>query len=223
MNYKIYTSYHKDELIDEYHLENDDHHILYPTHKNIDGINLNHLHDHLSDFCAMYYVYKNNKYSDFVGFEHYRRKLNIDFINEYDLKEDECIVYSYVKKMEPIKKQYGINLSYNDWDAYIKIINTLYGENNIYTECLNNSTELVWDDIFMMSYNKFMQLAKFLFTIEDHFDTYIDSIYHFGKYNLNNYLSYYNNLYLMRPHMLERLTGVWILNNFNKDRIYSIN
>jgi len=48
MNYKIYTCYHDDKLIKNHNLINDEYHILYPTHKKTNEIDLNYLHDVLS-------------------------------------------------------------------------------------------------------------------------------------------------------------------------------
>ena len=216
MNYKIYTCYHNDKLIKEYGLTNDNHHILYPTHKPTHKIDINYLHDHLSEICAMYYVWKNNEYCDFIGFEHYRRRFNINNIPE--LKSDECYVRFYDEDMgRTVKEQYRETLCLYDWDIYINILNKLYGKDNIYVNYLNNSNAIIWDDIFIMSYENFDKLCTFIFSVFDEFNK-ITKV----NYNLYLYKKFYNNSnYLLRPHMYERLISAYILSNFQKDKFFT--
>lgn len=61
--------------------------------------NINNLNRMLSEYVAFYYVWKNNIRSDYVGFCHYRRMINVGINNIIDVKRNNCVQYfHYYKK-----------------------------------------------------------------------------------------------------------------------------
>ena len=58
-DYKIWVTYHKDELVAKYGLKEDDTHKLFASHKEIDGKNINSLNTVYSEMVTMWYVWKN--------------------------------------------------------------------------------------------------------------------------------------------------------------------
>ena len=71
----IWCTYHNDQIIDEYNLNYIPSYIkLFNTNDlNVTGEHINHLCQHLCEICTIYYVWKNQIYSKYVGFCHYRR------------------------------------------------------------------------------------------------------------------------------------------------------
>lgn len=72
MNKFIWTSYHNKDIPLRYNLKNTKYTKLFCTTNNIRKENINHLNEYLGELCTMYYVWKNNIKSDYVGFQHYR-------------------------------------------------------------------------------------------------------------------------------------------------------
>jgi hypothetical protein len=74
-NLTIWCSYHNDELINVYNLDYIPNYIkLFNTNNLLlSNDNINYLNPHLNEICTMYYVWKNQIYSKYVGFCHYRR------------------------------------------------------------------------------------------------------------------------------------------------------
>lgn len=72
---KLYVAYHKPELKAKLRSKQFD--VLYDTTSTMDGDSLNNLHDFFGEFVQMYYVWKNNKYSPYVGFANWRDQLDI--------------------------------------------------------------------------------------------------------------------------------------------------
>lgn len=212
MNYKIYTTYHKDSIIKEYNLKSDNYHILFPTHKNIKGDNINYFSKYLNEYCTMYYVWKNNLYSDFVGFEHYSKRFDITKIP--DLKDDEIYVSMY-----EINRDNTLNDDKNwllDLPYYEKNIKLLYGENNKYIDYLYNCHNIIWNECIIMNFTQFCKMMKFIDQLVNMFDNDIH-----GDYTYNNYLIFYNNdNYLCRAHIIERLISMWIICNYDNSKIY---
>ena len=76
-DYRIWISYHDDSQVLQYGLHDDAIHRLFATHHDIDGKNINVLNTVYSEMVTMYYVWKNNQKSSYVGFEHYRRHFDV--------------------------------------------------------------------------------------------------------------------------------------------------
>ena len=84
----IWCSYHNDTYIDEYNLDYVPDYIkLFNSNDvEINGNNINYLNPYLCELVTYYYVWKNQIYSEYVGFCHYRRffkKISIDNLKKY--------------------------------------------------------------------------------------------------------------------------------------------
>lgn len=85
------------------------------TNLNIEGDNINYISKLFNEFCAMYYVWKNNLKSEYIGFCHYRRQIPISMLD--------------YKKLEQGKIQYfssHYNIRYNISHKVDKILQTKY-------------------------------------------------------------------------------------------------
>ena len=71
----IWTSYHSKDIPSRYNIKEDEHIKLFCTTDNVEGENINYLNEYLGELCTMYYVWKHNIKSDYVGFQHYRTLL----------------------------------------------------------------------------------------------------------------------------------------------------
>lgn len=76
MNKIIWTSYHIEDIPIRYNLKETNIMKLYrTTDLSLKEDNINYLNKYLGELCTMYYVWKNQKRSDYVGFQHYRMLL----------------------------------------------------------------------------------------------------------------------------------------------------
>jgi len=122
---KLYVAYHKPEL--KAKLRSKPFDVLYDTTSTIDGDSLNNLHDFFGEFVQMYYVWKNNKYSPYVGFANWReqldlpQKMNRMFIPQRKVCERRTLkggfIFShgeplYKEMITSIKKLYGETSKY---------------------------------------------------------------------------------------------------------------
>lgn len=165
-DYTVWISYHKDEFIKDYGLVEDDHHKLFATHKPADGENINILNPVYSEMVTMWYVWKNNIKSDYVGFEHYRRHLKVDFMPD----DGYCIVYNIVD-MSPytLYKQYNKYHNKADLDLVIGILDDFYGTNNIYIQHLKDNCIFIPNCTFLMKWDDFTLLCNFMFGVIDEY------------------------------------------------------
>lgn len=216
-NLKIWVSYHKDSLYDEFGLGKLDKDIFIPYNLSStpDEENINHLNKHWNEICTMYYVWKNKKKSDWVGFCGYRRL----FDNIVDIKSDECL---YIAKIE---LQSSIFKSYCEEHFRGDILNAMYYmKSHNYDKEFNEimiSNEFVINDCYIMSWENFNKLCEFMFGIL----FYLDDIYKL-EMNPDNHVKRYHELY-DKYHLrytkdyqtrafsfiAERLISIWITSN----------
>ena len=161
-NYKIWISYHRDELVDQYHLKEDEHHILFPTHKEPEQKNINKYNSLLSEMVTMWYVWHNQIQSDYVGFNHYRRQFPV-----YRMPlVTECQVWKIRDfGKETIYNQYTRVHNAIDMDKVLDILDDMYGKNNPYTRHIRCSHKMVMACCFLMTWNNFSALCTFLFNV----------------------------------------------------------
>ena len=131
-NIKLYVAYHKPELKNKLRKKVFD--VLYDTTLNINEDNLNNLHDFFGEFTQMYYVWKNNKYSPYIGFSNWRKqiempqKLNNLFTPQNKVYEKRTLKGGFIFS-------HG-ELLYNEMITSIK---KLYGENSKYLNPFNET------------------------------------------------------------------------------------
>jgi len=165
-DYKIWVTYHKDEQVEKYGLKNDDTHSLFATHKEIDGENINALNPVYSEMVTMYWVWKSNKKSTYVGFEHYRRHFGVSRLPN----KGECQVYRMLDfGSQTIYQQYAQYHNAKDMDLMLSLLDTKYGKGNPYTKHIEESRVLVANCCFLMKWTDFTRMCKFLFPLLEEF------------------------------------------------------
>ena len=164
-DYKIYVSYHDDELVRKHGLHEDAHHVLYATHKDIDGKNINYMNPVYSEMVTMWYVWKNNKKSEYVGFEHYRRHLTVTRLP----KKGECLIYRALTFDTTLYEQYAKCHNGKDMDLMISVLEKRYGKSNKYVAHIKNGHLLVANCCFLMKWADFKAMCKYLFPLLEDF------------------------------------------------------
>ena len=213
-DYTIWTTFHKDQFVKEYNLREDEHHKLYPTHKDIALPNINMMNPVYSEMVCMWCVWKNNLKSDYVGFEHYRRRLDIDHIPE----EGHCYVFDEITLNETIYKQYCRVHNKKDMDIVLRILEETYGKDNVYAKHIRESKTLIPFCTFMMSWNDFTLLCGYMFGIAEKYSKRI-RIVGYGKEALNRWkmkaiedfkgISWKYQTRVL-AYLMERLISAWI-------------
>lgn len=164
---QIWITYHLDAQIDDYSLKEDDvFRLVKGPDNNVQGENINHLNSFYSELTTLYWVWKNNLKSKFVGFNHYRRI----FHHFIDLSDNECQVLNIVYLHNTIYQQYKSAHNYQDMDIVLQILNDYYGENNSYAKYILESNVFIPFCCFIMNYEDFQSLCRFLFPILFEFD-----------------------------------------------------
>ena len=215
---RIWCTYHKDELINEYNLKEDKYHKLFNSNNLLlNEVNINDKNNILNEFCTMYYVWKNNKYSKYIGFEHYRRRFDVQSIVELN----ENIIYGWcvtINNDKTVKDQYLSTLPNELFFDVINILNNKYGENNIYSSYLLTSNNILWSECFIMKYENFVKMMEFLWDILVSLDKNING----NNFDLKAYQEHYNvyDWYMSRVgHIIERLVSCWIFCNYDVSNI----
>ena len=93
-------------------INNNPYYNIFITNDEPNRQNINSLNRFLSEFVAMWYVWKNNLYSNYIGFCHYHRLINISDIKFEQI--DKSIQYFYEAKysQNDIDKHLDLNLEY---------------------------------------------------------------------------------------------------------------
>jgi len=165
-DYKIWVSYHKDELVQKYGLHDDETHKLFATHHDVEGKNINALNPVYSEMVTMYYVWKNNLKSDYVGFNHYRRKFDVTRLPE----KGECQILRVNDfGSETIYQQYAKCHNVRDLDTMLKLLDDKYGADNAYTKHIKESHVMYSKCCFLMKWSDFTKMCKYLFQLLDDF------------------------------------------------------
>ena len=152
---KLYVAYHKPELKSKLRAKRFD--VLYDTTETLTEDNLNKLHDFFGEFTQMYYAWKNNKYTPYIGFSNWRDQLEVPqkaphlFIPQKKVCERRTLKGGFIfSHGEPLYKEMitSIQKLHGDNSKYIKPFSgtTFYmGGHGIYkweffVECM----EFVW-------------------------------------------------------------------------------
>lgn len=157
----MWVTYHDDKQIDDYGLRAEDDVKLFKGNDcSVQGENINHLNKFYSEMVTFYYVWKNNKKSSLVGFEHYRRH----FPYVCDVDEGQCQVLSILYNY-PIFKTYKSAHNYQDLYDAVDILNEKYGEGNKYSKYLLEGNIFIPFCCFVMNYSDFEKLCEWLYSI----------------------------------------------------------
>ena len=130
---KLYVAYHKPELKAKLRSQHFD--ILYDTTSAIDGDNLNHLHDFFGEFTQMYYAWKNNKYSTYIGFSNWRDQLKIP-----QKIPDQFTAQKKVCEKRTLKGGFIFSHGEPLYNEMVTSIKKLHGENSKYLDAFNGTT-----------------------------------------------------------------------------------
>ena len=109
---------------------------------------------------TMYYVWKNKKESQLVGFCHYRRP----FKECFDIDKGQCQVLTITYGCN-VFQQYKISHNYLDLYDAVDFLNKQYGNDNKYSKYLLNGKVLIPCCCFIMHYSDFEKLCEWLFPI----------------------------------------------------------
>lgn len=102
--------------------------------------NINYANKVLCEMCTMYYVWKNNLYSDFIGFDHYRRQFNINDIDQINnLNNNQCLfkyklnfIYDLEDRPDTVKLDYYEMHSKDIYDKMLNILANKYSKSSKY-------------------------------------------------------------------------------------------
>lgn len=219
-DYTVWVSYHKKEMVEQYNLREDEHHKLFYTNSIPKENNINIMNPVYSEMVTMWYVWKNNIKSEYVGFEHYRRHLDIQKLP----KSGQCQVFMVADFVnQTIYEQYATYHCSKDMDLIIDILNEKYGEGNKYVDHIMNSKIFIANCTFFMKWEDFTKLCEFMFGISDEFCRRVgitgndeDALI---KWKVKENLDFNgrNVVYQTRilSFLMERLISAWIYTNMD--------
>ena len=249
-NLKIYVVTHKNEYgLFKY----ESHHQHLYVGADINECNVDFLKDNVGDnisfmnqvFCeltGLYWVWKNEQKSDYVGFEHYRRHFElsknniIKLFEKYDIllpKHDTTLGFG------SIYEHYGYCHNIKDMDVIEEIIRDLYPEyENTYNMVIKGGVSHFNCNSFITSWDNFDKIMTFLFNIFNEFQNRLNlkTLEDFKTHIKNNFNT---NTILRREYMRrgedwftyqlrimgflsERLITLWVFHNFSLSKIGEI-
>lgn len=204
----IYVTYHQDSQVNDYHLNTlTTPFKLYNVNDTPQCININHLNFTFSEMVTMYYVYKNNIYTPYIGFNHYRRIFKTIKLPD----QQSCQIYKIYHFN--IYRQYVNSHNQQDIDIALSILDNIYGTDNPYSKHIRHDNTLIGNCCFIMTWDNFTKLCDFLFPILFKFDEQIQC-----NLDKNNYIKRYKgDTYQARTvsFIAERLISAYITTHLN--------
>ena len=185
-NLTIYVTYHQDSQVNDYHLNTlTTPFKLYNVNDTPQGININPLNFTFSEMVTMYYVYKNNLYTPYIGFNHYRRIFKTIKLPD----NDSCqILRTYNFN---IYSQYQTAHNKQDIDTALSILDNNYGTDNPYSKHIRHDNTLIGNCCFIMTWDNFIKLCDFMFPIlfelDKQFNTHLNKQEYLARYNNDTY------------------------------------
>jgi hypothetical protein len=200
--------------------------------------------DNISDknpfFCELtgiYWVWKNMKKTNYIGFEHYRRHFNLTYDNINDIfKTHDIILPKATYFKHTIYLHYQHAFSKHDIEEVEKIVKYYYPE---YTETWNDfmfeQNKQYSRNMFITKYEIFDKMYTFIFNVlnefikreklytpkdfENHVLRYSQHIVDIDHKNFTNWVTYQMRLL---GFLAEELTSLWIKHNIPEDKCYEI-
>ena len=224
---RIYVATHK-----EYNMPKDS--IYIPLHVGAEGKkDLGYLKDNIGDnislknssFCELtgiYWMWKNDNDSDYIGLNHYRRYFSLkknakgydDILTEeqiLNIFKEKKIIIPMVHFRKNVKDQYASIHNVDDLMLTGKIISELYPD---YVDDFNqvlSSKDFAICNMFIMKKTDFDKYAEWLFNILFELEKRVD---------ISSYDNYNKRLF---GFLSERLFNVYVHHNFEKSEIKNIN
>lgn len=185
-----------------------------------------------SELYMYKYVRKKCRLKQYVGFCHYRKYFNFldnipnmdEIFNKYD-----CIVAKPLQWKETVKEQYAKMHNIEDLNIIEKIIDEKYPEYSHFCKVFLNGHLFIPYNMFIMKREDFKRYCDFVFgvlneytnivgtdinkRIEDNKEKYLKRFYP------NNTIEYQ---YRIGGYLAERLTNIFLMNNFKKMKTYGI-
>jgi hypothetical protein len=189
------------------------------------GDTINDLQHAYSECSRMYWIWKNYKLKDYVGFCHYRRYF--EFYNKLPnikaLIDKHGIITTKLGSFEKmsVREQYAMYHCVNDLDLVTEIINVNYHDQyDAFIKYLNGNYIYLWN-MFIMKSDMFNKYCEFLFGVMRKFD----EIRGFKTSDdVRNYVNEHKDVYdktfgleyqaRMQSFLCERLTSFFIMQNF---------
>ena len=207
--WKIWVTYHKDELIKEYRLDTlNDHYALYPAHHN-------QMNTCMSEFVTLQHVWQNQLRTDFVGFNHYRRLFNVTRLPQ----RGECQVLKQIRfrRGETMRDQYARCHNVKDFDLLLSLIDKRLGKDNPYSSYMRTTTTMITNVCFLMAWRDFMKMGDFVFGFLDDFSKTIECGNNPDKWHEKAVADFNETDAPYQQRLLgflgERLVSAWIANN----------
>jgi len=158
----VWTTYHKDSQVPEYGLAEDDHHVLFASHRDAPLRNINYMNPVWSEMVTMWYVYHNGLRSDLVGFDHYRRRISPSRMPS----DGECAIFNTMALGDDtVYGQYNSHHNKCDMDIALGILDRRYGKGNPYSRHILSSHKFITNCTFIMKWQDFERLCEFMFPI----------------------------------------------------------
>lgn len=173
-NYNNWKSYYKDSQVEDFNIRNTSNIILFNTNDNDMPGNhqLNYLNKYLGELPMMYYVWKNNIYSDYVIISQYQRDFSKVYFNELD-KDKIQVLYWWKENDTTLSNklllQFGDNINHDVDNFYKeKLFTYIKDFFNITDEDLNdklnsNNYEQIACLVYACNWKQYCKLCEFIF------------------------------------------------------------
>ena len=198
----IYCSYHNSKLIKDYNLDYLPNYIeLFNTNDlTLKEDNINYLNPYFAEIVTYYYIWKNQIYSKYIGFCHYRRfywHINFENLIKYNSFYHTTITREHIYNDEYISSKNVKDLFDYLNTKHIFNYDTLY--KYFYTNTW--SSFIPWHISYILSWDKFNQLCELFFDFLNYiFPNYKDITLYDSMYNNINtqkrMLSYYGEVWM---------------------------
>ena len=220
MTTTIWTTYHRQEQVEQYHLTENAYRRLYDVNRRSRNLmQRNALNPAWSELVTLWHVWQNQLKSDLVGFNHYRRQFE-----PMEVKEGECQIFAceHFGSMT-IEDQYAHCHDRYDFETLLRVMRA-DPENTPYINHLRFDHALIKCCCFLMTWQDFDRMCSWMFPLMERVqcdliglaaDTNPMTIVRAWRDKAVSTFGEAKADYQMRtPSFLaERLIGVWIKHN----------
>ena len=168
IDYMIWCTYHDEKLIDEFKLKETDTFKLFYTKKDLPNrYSINHLQQFLCEWVTQYYVWKNYIKTEYVGFCHYHRIINVDENVLKTLKENNIYYHHYfpLRFAKCIKDEWllgGLNLHVDLIKEYLQTKEKYSKYLDHFDYVMNNQSYMNFGELYICKWDIFEELMEFI-------------------------------------------------------------